>query len=156
MEKNNDLKRNKGKYHKEALSAWHNMFYRVENYTQYTNVTICDEWHNYSYFYKWYSTNYVPEWDLDKDIKGGNEYSSDYCIFVPREVNLLFRRVGTIYGKGVVQNGKGYQAQITIDGKNEKLGTYTTINEASNAYMKAREERLAFLKSKYPMLATII
>lgn len=156
MEKNNDLKGNKGKYHTEALKAWHNMFYRVENNTQYANVTICNEWHSYSNFYKWYSTNYVQGWDLDKDIKGGSEYSPDYCVFVPREVNLLFRSMRTMYGKGVVRNGEGYQAQITIDGKNEKLGTYPTINEATTAYMNAREERLVYLKAKYPTLATII
>ncbi|HFG3705953.1 TPA: hypothetical protein ACGGM7_000288 [Escherichia coli] len=156
MEKNNDLKRNKGKYHKEALKAWHNMFYRVEHSKQYANVTICDEWHSYSYFYQWYSTNYVPEWELDKDIKGGSEYSPYYCVFVPGEVNLLYRDFETKYGKGVVRNGNGYQAQITIDGKNEKLGTYPTINEAVTAYQKAREERIVYLKAKYPTLATII
>ena len=156
MDKHNDLKRNKGKYHKEALSAWHNMFHRVENYTQYSNVTICDEWHTYSNFYQWYSTNYVHGWDLDKDIKGGKAYSPDFCVFVPREVNLLFREVNTKYGKGVVQNGNGYQAQITIDGKNEKLGTYPTINEATMAYQKARKERLTVLVVRYPTLSTII
>lgn len=53
MEKINNLKSNKGKYHAEALKAWHNMFYRVQN--RYTNVTICEEWHTYSNFYQWYS-----------------------------------------------------------------------------------------------------
>lgn len=154
MEKINNLKSNKGKYHAEALKAWHNMFYRVQN--RYTNVTICEEWHTYSNFYQWYSNNFVPGWDLDKDIKGGMEYSPKNCVFVPREVNLLFRECNTKYAKGVVRNGEGYQAQISIDGTNEKLGTYPTISEASKAYEQARKERLNVLAIKHPTLSTII
>ncbi|OAT77422.1 hypothetical protein A9B99_22025 [Mangrovibacter phragmitis] len=156
MEKINDLKGNKGKYHKEALRAWHNIHHRVLNCPSYTNVLICEEWYTYSNFYKWFSNNYVAGWDIDKDIKGGNEYSPSNCLFVPKEVNLLFRNVDTRYDKGVVRNGEGFQAQITIDRKNEKLGTYQTIEQAHAAYEVARTERLKKLSLQYPSLSNII
>lgn len=149
MEKYNDLIGNTGIYHKEAINAWHNMHRRIINSSNYSSVSICTEWYTYSNFYNWFSTNYVPGWDMDKDIKGGKTYSPQYCIFVPREVNLLFRNVKTKYGKGVVKNGDGYQAQITINGKNEKLGTYSTISEATNVYTQYRKMYLYNLSVKY-------
>ena len=156
MEKYNDLKNNKGIYHSEALVAWHNMHYRVSNILSYGNVTICSEWYTFSNFYKWFSTNYVENWHLDKDIKGGSEYSPQHCVFVPTEVNQLFRNVSTTYAKGVAKNNDGYQAQITINGVNKKLGTYKTIEEATEAYQVARAERLNELTNQYPTLANII
>lgn len=71
-------------------------------------------------------------------------------------MNLLFRKVKTTYSKGVAKNGSGYQAQITIDGDNIKLGTYPTVQEAENAYLNARHNRIEELKIIYPRIAHIL
>ncbi len=39
--------------------------------------------------------------------------------------------------KGVSKNGKGFRAQISIDGKNQQLGTFDTPKEAAQAYDRA-------------------
>ena len=41
---------------------------------------------------------------------------------------------------GVGKNGKKFQADIKIDGKNKHLGCYSTPEDASNAYKKALDE----------------
>ncbi|HBR4060544.1 TPA: hypothetical protein L9U15_005469, partial [Klebsiella pneumoniae] len=82
--------------------------------------------------------------------------SPQHCVFVPTEVNQLFRNVSTTYAKGVAKNNDGYQAQITINGVNKKLGTYKTIEEATEAYQVARAEKLNELTIQYPTLANII
>ncbi|MGG7348372.1 hypothetical protein ACQ7CM_24445, partial [Escherichia coli] len=90
-EKRNDLKGQELPHVKQALRVWNNFHSRVRNNINYSTVTICDDWYRFSDFYYWYVENVVDGWHLDKDILGGNEYSPSNCIFVPREVNQLFR-----------------------------------------------------------------
>jgi len=156
MEKNNDLKGQKTKHHKKALNAWHNMHRRVRNDPSYDGVTICDEWYIYSNFYSWYEEHVVDGWHIDKDISGCHKYSPDTCVFVPVEVNMLFRDMKTQFMKGVVSNTQGYQSQISVDGKIKKLGTFDTIEKAHAAYLNARTERLHELVIKYPVLNSIL
>ena len=156
-EKVNDLKGiRKPELYKQAYSRWSNIHWRVEHDPNYSGVTICTDWYIFSLFYKWYAENYSEGWQIDKDILGGNEYSPNNCIFVPCEVNLLYRDVKTSIQKGVVKNNKGYQSQITIGGINQKLGTFETIEDASRAYETARTERIKALSVQYPQLKSII
>ncbi|HEI3376536.1 TPA: hypothetical protein SI348_002585 [Escherichia coli] len=157
MEKFNDMLGKKEKLQSEANKAWNNMFTRIKNNKAYSNVTVCQEWCTFSNFYKWFVENYVEGWQLDKDIIGGGTiYGPQYCAFVPKEVNLLFRKLRTKYRKGVVKNGSGYQAQISIEGKIKKLGTYPTVQEAEKAYLNARHNRITELKIIYPQIAHIL
>ncbi|HFP4107886.1 TPA: hypothetical protein ACHGGP_003533 [Escherichia coli] len=157
MYKNNNMKGKKEKLQTEANKAWNNIFSRINNNKAYRNVIVCNEWFTFSNFYEWFIDNYVEGWQLDKDIVGGGTtYGPQHCIYVPKEVNLLFRKVKTTYSKGVAKNGSGYQAQITIDGDNIKLGTYPTVQEAENAYLNARYNRIEELKIIYPRIAHIL
>ena len=88
---------------------------------------------------------------LDKDIliKGNKVYSPDTCCFVPQSINSLFIKrdndrgnypVGVYYNK---QNKK-YQALCsTRAGRQKNLGSYTTPEEAFQAYKEFKE---AFIK----------
>lgn len=60
----------------------------------YKDCTVCDEWHNYQNFAKWFYDNY-PEDDqedyhLDKDsiVKGNKLYSPDTCTFLTKYDNV--------------------------------------------------------------------
>lgn len=78
-----------------TYSAWYNMLLRCysekhrEKYPTYSDVYVCDEWHNYQNFAKWYEENKVSGMELDKDIKikGNRIYSPKTCIFVSQDEN---------------------------------------------------------------------
>ena len=83
---------------KESYKCWYHMIRRCyENKdTSYKDCSVCEEWLCYANFEKWYDDNY---WEcgsetmhLDKDIlKHGNRiYSPNNCIFVPKDINMLF------------------------------------------------------------------
>jgi hypothetical protein len=48
--------------------------------------------------------------------------------------------------RGVYPSGKGFKAQISLNGKEEYLGTFQTIAEASQAYISRKQEILAARK----------
>lgn len=147
----NDLKETRTQYqfYKEAYQHWYNMHYRVDHNKNYTNVSICNEWYAFSNFYDWFEPNYENGWQLDKDLLSGYIYSPSTCLFVPNEVNQLFRTFSTSLMKGVVRNTKGYQAQISINGAVIKLGTYPTVQDAHNQYVLARKQRCLDLSNQY-------
>jgi hypothetical protein len=55
----------------------------------YKECSVCDEWHNFQNFAKWFFKNYIKGFELDKDIKvkGNKIYSPDTCIFVSPKKN---------------------------------------------------------------------
>ena len=106
---------------------------------------------NFQNMGEWIENNYyeVPGevMCLDKDIlyKGNKVYSRNTCIFVPKKINNLFTKsdksrgddpIGvrpTQYGNYEVNCSNGY-------GKCIYLGTYSTKEEAFNAYKKYKEK----------------
>ena len=87
-----------------AYSYWHGMLkrcyceYDLKKHPTYINCEVCEEWHNFQNFAKWYEENYYEINDeimeLDKDIllKGNKIYSPKTCIFVPHRINGLFTK----------------------------------------------------------------
>ena len=67
-----------------------------EKYPAYCEQTIvCDEWHNYQNFARWYEENEyecVGRLHVDKDILFPNcrIYSPKTCLLVPQRINMLF------------------------------------------------------------------
>ncbi len=56
----------------------------------YKGCTVCEEWHDFQVFSKWFDENYVDGYQLDKDIKakGNKIYSPENCCFVSQAVNV--------------------------------------------------------------------
>jgi len=114
--------------HTKIYSVWLDMIKRVystsyqEKHLTYRDCVVCDEWHNFQNFGKWYDENYykVEDWNmqLDKDIliKGNKVYSPDTCIFVPQNINLLFV-------KNNIRRGN-YPIGVCLNKVNNKFGTY--------------------------------
>lgn len=63
--------------------------YSARKSSCYEGVTVCEEWHNFQNFAKWFEENYVEGYELDKDIKirGNKLYSPETCMFVPTDQN---------------------------------------------------------------------
>ena len=94
--------------------------------------------------------------NLDKDIliKGNKIYSPETCIFVPKNINLLFVKsdakrgdypIGVNYNK---RSGK-FVARCGEYGKRVNLGTFRTPEEAFNAYKNAKMDRICELANFY-------
>lgn len=147
--------------------TWCNMFTRCYNpqyfkkTKAYVGCEVCEEWHNFQNFAKWYEDNYY-EVDgetmcLDKDIlvKGNKVYSPEACVFVPERINTLFVNHTSSKGKhkiGVVKNNTSglYVARCTTsDGKYYHLGSYLTEDEAFVKYKIAKEKLVKQIATLY-------
>ena len=100
---------------------------------------------------EWIENNYyeIPgeKMCLDKDIlcKGNKLYSRDTCIFVPERINNLFIKRDNNRGDhpiGMSPNSAGnYQARCNDGyGKQIPLGTYSTKEQAFQAYKEYKEK----------------
>ena len=78
-----------------AYQVWANMISRCYNpnadsYPRYgaKGITVCSAWHDFQEFAEWFYANYIPNTQIDKDFKGGKEYSPSSCIFVTKQENV--------------------------------------------------------------------
>ena len=146
----------------KAYSFWSGMFERCyrpgfwESHPTYMGCTVCDEWHNYQNFAKWFEDNYYEvegeDMHLDKDIlvKNNKIYSPDTCVFVPKSINLFPNKRQNFRGDlpmGVTyksDNPKKYVSRVNnpLTKEREYLGVYSNIEEAFEVY-KERKESIA-------------
>lgn len=139
---------------------WHSMLRRcysdkVHNLQPtYIGCSVCQEWHLFSNFKKWFDEHYVEGWCLDKDIlvKGNKVYSPETCCFVPNEINIIFshkkRRMNL--PRGVTLNKKGkYVARARIYGRETRIGQFSSSEEAFNAYKIAKEKWIKIVADKW-------
>lgn len=123
----------------QIYNRWYSMLdrcYGKRFKKPYVNCRVSEAWHDFQKFAKWYSENFVENWDLDKDILGnGMLYSEEYCCFVPREINCLFQTPKKIrelpQGVSYHKLSKKYRADV---GK-KALGLFETAETAHNAYL---------------------
>ena len=128
----------------------------------YKDVKVCEEWHNYSNFKKWYDENYY-EIDgevmaLDKDIiiKRNKIYSPETCVFVPKFINIAMAKGG--HGKknrsmpiGVSfdkRRGK-YFSRLRMFGELVHLGTFDSPIKAFDVYKSAKEKYIKRVADEY-------
>jgi len=143
-----------GAYRKvRSYSAWCRMFYRCysdkfhESSPTYLNCSIDNRWKKYSEFKDWFDVNYIPGFDLDKDILvcGNKVYSPEFCRYIPKALNLLLNKHEN--GSGEFPQGVSFdkrdcmiQSHIRINGKQHRIGYYDSVQEAHIAYKSAKED----------------
>ena len=154
----------------KCYQTWFNMLIRCydDEYknkkTTYKDATVCEEWHNFQNFAKWYEENYYgvkdEEMQLDKDIliKGNKIYSPQTCVFVPKRINDLFvdkkkNRGDCPIGVSYSKMHNLYKAEVTIT-KNKKaghifLGLYNTKEEAFYVYKQYKENIIKQVADEY-------
>ena len=122
----------------------------------YEGCEVSDNFKNYEYFYEWCNKQIgfdVKGFDLDKDllIKGNKVYNESTCVFLPKEINLVFTKCTASRGEhpiGVSWNkrNKAFVAMVRKNkGKRERLGYFKTELEAFKAYKTAKE---SFIKEQ--------
>ena len=160
------------KENKELLtreySTWHNMLtrcYNEENSSKrptYIDCNVSENFKHYTYFYEWCQEQIGfnnEDWHLDKDLlfKGNKLYSEYTCVFLPREINILFTTRVRFRGESPIgvhfSNRKGkYVAQIS-DGKSKgnrtHLGLFNDEYSAFCAYKEAKEIKIKELAEKW-------
>ena len=148
----------------ESYLRWRDMINRCYNakfhkrQPQYMGCIVCEEWLNYSNFKVWYEQNKINgvSLDLDKDIlfKGNKVYSPETVAFVPHVINTLFLGCKSSRGDlpiGVsyeVEKGK-YRAAMSFMGRQIKLGTFDTAEDAFARYKEYKEDFIQDMAEQY-------
>ena len=118
-----------------------------EKHNSYKDCIVDERWHNFQNFAEWFYKNwksYMKGWHIDKDIlvKGNKIYSPETCCFVPQEINILFttsRSDKGMYPIGVHKVKHKFVSRISKYGSRLSLGSFTTPEEAFQAYKVAKE-----------------
>lgn len=166
-----EIPKHADKLHYKCWNTWKGMLERCYDTKKqrrtYIECSVCEEWHNFQNFKKWFYDNYIELKDknekvcLDKDIlvKGNKVYSPETCCFVPNEINVLFTKTNKnrgLYPIGVYYKKKlrKYVSQCSEKiGKEKKiqiyLGAFDTPEEAFQAYKKHKEQYIKKVADKY-------
>ena len=138
--------------------TWFNMLTRVYSglpqYGSYEDKTVCKDWHNYQVFAEWFEENYyeVPgeKMEMDKDVLGGDIYSPETVIFIPRKINLL--RFNWDYSPTEIPSG--FVAKVKTNGKTKYLGVFPSEEEAIDVMYTFKKKHMMDIvkpfKSKIP------
>ena len=149
----------------KSYTIWKSMLQRCydincKNYKNYggKGVVVCDEWLCYENFKKWYDEYYYEvdgeRTELDKDIliKGNKIYSPESCNFVPKNINILFKKHKKQYDLplGVLLHKGKYASQLrSHTGKTKWLGYFNTPEEAFYVYKEAKEKEIKRVADLY-------
>lgn len=140
------------KYQGKEYSTWRGILSRcyptkeLKKNTRYKGCIMCEEWHNFQNFAKWYSSQpnaYKKGYQVDKDFRvlGNKIYSPETCCLVPERINVLLSSpppnysgyIGVDYNK--VENA--FKVSCTnVFGKRVYFGRYKTPSEAEKVYIE--------------------
>lgn len=133
----------------KLYNIWKQMLYRcydkkwLESRPTYIGCSVCEEWHYLSNFKKWFDENYIEGYALDKDIfsNGNKVYSPETCCFVPLQINNAIKNSKESVSKkmGVHPNHGVFEVVIGKFGKRVYCGSYNTVKDAEQAYIRAKE-----------------
>lgn len=124
-----------------TYSTWNGMRSRCNNpnhihYGKYggRGIKCCDRWSRYDLFLEDMGEKPMGT-ELDRIDNDGN-YHKENCRWTTASVNLFNSRHPRKNNipRGVHPHGKGFLAQISIEGKKYHLGKFETIAEAKIAY----------------------
>lgn len=134
----------------KAYGTWHKMLERCyskrdnKDFNAYKDCSVCEEWHNFQNFAKWFYENYYEieneRMDLDKDIFGDNSrlYSPETCCFVPSKINSAITTHSVNKTTGIVGIRKEFNKYI-VTTKYDKDYEYNRFNNIEDA-IKFREQ----------------
>lgn len=149
-----------------VYDVWHHMLERCysdiqdRKYPSYKGCWVCDEWHNFQNFARWYNDNYYEldgeRMNLDKDIlyKGNMLYSPETCIITPQSINSLFIKSDIVRGSYPIgvnydKRYKTYNSHCNDHGELIWLGSYKTVEEAFIAYKTYKENLIKRVADEY-------
>lgn len=123
------------------------------SYSQYggRGVTVCNEWHTFQNFAKWYESVYKEDgWHIEKDILSATEvpmYCPEACIFAPASINSFFATLPKD-GPSPSQQGNRWIIQNSREGK-KFSNCFNTEQEAINSYWEEKIKTALLLANEY-------
>lgn len=131
--------------YKKAKNIWDKVLQRcydktyLKNNKAYRNVTVCEEWLNFSIFFEWFKLNYIKNFFIDKDLfqlgVSDKIYSPNTCIFLDRKINNFIK----------IPNKKDKWLSMCTDfnsGSSVYLGTFKTKEEARQPYVEFKSKQI--------------
>jgi hypothetical protein len=143
----------KRKDYKKIYDTWGDMLrrcyepYFINKNLAYKDCYVCDEWHNFQNFAKWWEENVYncnnERMHLDKDIlcKGNKIYSPETCMIVPQKINTLFTKRDATRGK--------YPIGVCYYKKDNNLQVYCNVFENG----KSKQKHLGYFPLNRPFQA---
>lgn len=128
------------------LTRCYNTTYQ-EKYPSYSDsdCSVSPDWLVFSNFSRWMLCQEWEERHLDKDIlvRGNRVYSDEFCVFVPREVNVFVNDCVATRGEfpqGVSwdKNCHRFVGYISVNGKQKHLGYFSSKEDAHNSWKAAK------------------
>jgi hypothetical protein len=124
-----------------------------ERYPTYATCTVVEEWLYYSNFLYWADQHDWEGKHLDKDIliSGNKQYGPDTCIWIDPNINRLL--LNSVKRKGECPVGVSalsgkYIARISINGHAKTIGLFSSIKEASLAFLQAKAAHVTDIAGK--------
>lgn len=154
------------KNEKRAHMAWVGVMTRVYSEKELKrrpsthDLTVCEEWHNFQIFAKWFMEqegSNLDGWHLDKDliVSGNSHYSPETCCLLPSEINtILPKRQGKsdrVYRK---RDG-GWQIQVKGTCGTRSTLVFRDYKEACEEKVKNQSDLLKFYSEKYKCVLSI-
>lgn len=145
------------------FSNWSSLLMRcyceahLKKHPNYRNSFVCDEWHNFQNFAKWYHSNFPKNkqgldirFELDKDLKQHNVdikvYSPETCLYLPKEINCFISSLKSTSKLKVESNEYGtYPLHVF----SKYVGSFDTREDALNKRFEMIKERAKGLVEKY-------
>ena len=155
----NGVKKLKVKWRCPYYRVWVNMLQRSysekekKKNKRYENAEVREEWIYFSCFKAWMETQDWEGKELDKDIlvEGNLIYGPDTCLFVDKNINVLFKSSSSVRGE--------YPLGVTLH-KRTKLFHSRTMHNGKVVYCGIFEDpwlaHRAYQKTKISLLASLI
>lgn len=144
--------------HGSIYKCWRNLLERTVGENKpptYSDCTICEEWLDFEQFRLWVNScdsGYRDGYKLDKDIlsNGNKHYSPETCVFVPHEINCLFRQKSrkNDLPTGVNKYGNRYVSEFRAKGVRKKK-YFSSKEEASKWYSEQKKLYIIELANDY-------
>jgi hypothetical protein len=145
---------------------WRNMLERCyseslhSKHPTYIGCKVSENFKNFQWFAEWCQSQIgfnLKDYQMDKDIssKGNKLYSEDTCFFVPRQINTFLTKRAAGRGKyaiGVdfIKATNKFRASCSNSTSTGIfLGSYSTEDEAFNAYKTYKESQAKELAVNY-------
>ena len=150
-----------GKYSTRTIAGcvWRRILYKCfdDEVKDHLICKIDNNWLNFQVFAKWYNTNNIPSWCIDKDLKipGNKKYSPDTCLVIPTELNSSIKdgyksKSKLPFGINFNSKGKGLKYWINNEYNNQKSGYFDNLDEAIKFYWDQKYKRLLELSFSFP------